>query len=128
LLVKYKGGDPAARSRCRANKRYPINQFHSETCEHIWMQQGRIFWLLSINSPDDFTATCARKPAHDWTFMLRLSPPRETQIRHSQQESASFGLHSDGLTGGVCKKQGHIRRTTPHQSSFLFSDLMTFVY
>jgi len=35
LLVKYKGGDPAARSRCRANKRYPINQFHSETCEHI---------------------------------------------------------------------------------------------
>ena len=42
--------------------------------------------------------------------LLRLNPPRSPQVRAPQEEAPSLGANSDGLTGGVCKEQGHIHR------------------
>ena len=42
--------------------------------------------------------------------LLRLSPARRAQVRHRQDDGASPRLHSGGVTGGVCKEQGHIHR------------------
>jgi len=42
--------------------------------------------------------------------LLRLNPPCEIQTRPSQNDIASPRPHSGGLTGGVCKEQGHIHR------------------
>ena len=42
--------------------------------------------------------------------ILRLSPPCRTLTRLSQIERASSEIHSDGLTGSVCKEQERIRR------------------
>ena len=42
--------------------------------------------------------------------ILRLSPPCRTLTRLSQSERASSKIHSDGLTGSVCKEQERIRR------------------
>jgi len=42
--------------------------------------------------------------------ILRLSPPCRTLTRLSQSEKASSKIHSDGLTGSVCKEQERIRR------------------
>ena len=42
--------------------------------------------------------------------LLRLNPPCRTQVRTPQKEKPSLRPNSDGLTGGVCKEQGHIHR------------------
>ena len=42
--------------------------------------------------------------------LLRLNPPCRTKIRVRQVDETSSSPHSDGLTGGVCKEQGHIHR------------------
>ncbi len=44
--------------------------------------------------------------------LLRLNPPCQTQVRtpHLEREKPSLRPNSDGLTGGVCKEQGHIHR------------------
>jgi len=42
--------------------------------------------------------------------ILRLSPPCRTLTRLFQSEGASSKIHSDGLTGSVCKEQERIRR------------------
>ena len=42
--------------------------------------------------------------------LLRLNPPCRTKIRIYQEDKPSSSPYSDGLTGGVCKEQGHIHR------------------
>ncbi len=42
--------------------------------------------------------------------LLRLSPARRARVRTSPEERPSPGPDSHGLTGGVCKEQGHIHR------------------
>ena len=42
--------------------------------------------------------------------LLRLNPPRRPWVRTCRNDRASPKANSDGLTGGVCKEQGHIHR------------------
>ena len=42
--------------------------------------------------------------------LLRLNPPCKAQIRTPPKKALSFRPYSGGLTGGVCKEQGHIHR------------------
>jgi hypothetical protein len=42
--------------------------------------------------------------------LLRLSPPCRISVRKPQSEISLLRPYSGGLTGGVCKEQGHIHR------------------